>query len=104
MKGPTLKVGEVLDGALGQAVVLAALEEGVKQVGQVDNDALSLGPPQHLEVPVPEPVGAGQLLLLGMHMQDVVIPLWHRQAVSNSLGPSRTVHLPDVLHEGVRWL
>ena len=56
-------------------VILATLKEGVKQVGQVGDDALALGLAQQHVVPLPQPVTPGRLLTMRMTVQDVVISL-----------------------------
>ena len=68
------QVGQAGGGDAG-AVVLAAVKEGVKQVGQVRDGALLFGDAQHGQIPLPQPVAPRRLLPARMAVQDVVIPL-----------------------------
>ncbi len=56
-------------------VVLATLKEGVEQVGEVCDSALSLGRAQQHVVPLAQPVAPGRLLPVGVAVQDVIIAL-----------------------------
>lgn len=62
-------------------MVPAAWEEGVVQVGQMRYNAFLLRDSQHAEVPFPQVVAAGCLLLCRVAVQDVVIAL-HTQSCS----------------------
>lgn len=61
-------------GAL-DAVVAAALEEGVPQVAEVGDDALQLRLAQHAQIPLAQVLAAWRLLPARVAVQDVVIPL-----------------------------
>ena len=71
----TFKVGQMQDAGLLNPVVLAALKEGVVQVGKVGHDALALGLAQQHVVPLSQPVTPGRLLPVWVAVQDVVITL-----------------------------
>ena len=74
-KSSTFKVGQVQDAGLLNPMVLAALKEGVVQVGQVCDNALALGLAQQHVVPLAQPVTPGRLLPIRVAVQDVVITL-----------------------------
>lgn len=71
----TFKIGQVQHTGLVHPVVLATLEEGVIQVGQVGDNALTLGLAQQHVVPLTQPVTAGGLLPVWVAVEDVVIAL-----------------------------
>mmetsp|Transcript_2949 Transcript_2949/g.13297 ORF Transcript_2949/g.13297 Transcript_2949/m.13297 type:complete len:236 (-) Transcript_2949:1518-2225(-) len=56
-------------------VVLVPEVKLVVQVTQRQHDALFLSLPEHLEVPLPQLVALGRLLLLGVAVEDVVLTL-----------------------------
>ncbi len=72
------------DGRALDAVVAAALEEGVEQVGQVRDGALRLCRAQQRQVPLAQAVAARRLLPAGVAVQDVVVALACAQGRSES--------------------
>ena len=60
-------------------VIFAALKEGVKQVGQVGDNALALGLTEQHVVPLPQPITPRRLLTVRVTVQDVVISLHVRK-------------------------
>ena len=75
VQGSTLKVGEVSGGGALDAMVAAALEEGVPQVAEVGDNALQLRLAQHAQVPLAQVLAARRLLPARVAVQDVVITL-----------------------------
>ena len=69
------------------AVIAAAVEEGVPQVGEVRDAALHLGLAQHAQVPLPQVLATRRLLPAWVAVQDVVVTLQHR---SQKFGPSHS--------------
>ena len=62
-------------GGGGDVVVLVPEVKLVVQVTQRQHDAFFLRLPEHLEVPLPQLVALGRLLLLGVAVEDVVLTL-----------------------------
>jgi hypothetical protein len=67
-------------------VVSASLEEGVHKVGQVGDHTVLLRLAKGSVVPLTQPITARHSLALGVHVQDVVIPLHMNRVVRRQPG------------------
>ena len=88
-------------GAL-EAVVAAALEEGVVQVGQVRDGALLLRRAQHAQVPLAQVLAARRLLPARVAVQDVVVALSKPSAPTGSALTCWLDHVSSAAQR--RWL
>ena len=56
-------------------MVPPSLEISVPESREAGHNTCLFGIPQHIQVPVPQPIGAWYLLLVGVAVEDIVVPL-----------------------------
>ena len=71
------------------------------EVGQRQHDALLLRLPQHLEVPLAKLLRLGRLLLLGVSVQDVILPLERRTGPDEARRESPLLDVLQVANENL---